>query len=589
MCYVLKRPEAEPGDWLTTVEEFRHALERVRALAAERENLAAAIDKLPIAQSRHRWLIETIPKIEAICAKLTERQPEIEQRLETADSRWQPADARYKEHQSQKPGLLVSLSTLFRAGREWHADDKELRERRKEAERKRNAAQQDAEINQGRIADAQRNVRGARKELNRRGEEIDTLQNQIEEARRRWGRHLPAGPDFTATNEAVPVERREKSSPWGDEEFSAARTDLFVAALRLHKAFIAAEAPIVWKNLRALMDILDGKSRPEPHVAVAAWQTFFLVVPVVSSAFASIDRLFSGFGRESLGWLFIDEAGQAAPQQAAGAIWRAKRTVVVGDPLQLEPVVTMSWGAQRALLHHFGVGEEWAPSRTSVQGVADRLASYGTWLPAARHDGSDRVWVGMPLRVHRRCDRPMFDICNQIAYDGLMVYGTGSRSSFCGSNVWYDVRSTQSRGHWIPAEGQVLQDVLTALRQANVPVEEIRVISPFRQVVSGAKKSYQQVFPDGEVSPDDRRKWVGTVHTMQGKEADVVILILGGNPDRPGARRWAAETPNLLNVAVSRARRRLYVIGNREAWGHLRYFDVLADSLPTQPSASALT
>ena len=71
------------------------------------------------------------------------------------------------------------------------------------------------------------------------------------------------------------------------------------------------------------------------------------------------------------------------------------------------------------------------------------------------------------------------------------------------------------------------------------------------------------------------------------KEADVVILILGGNPGRPGARRWAAETPNLLNVAVSRARRRLYVIANREAWGHLRYFDVLADSLPTEPSASA--
>lgn len=134
---VLKRLEAEPGDWLTTVAEFRQALERVRALAAERENLAAAIDKLPIAQNRHTWLTETIPKIGAICARLTERQPEIEQRLETADSRWQTADAPYKEHQSEKPGLLVSLSTLFRAGREWHADDKELRERRKDAERKR--------------------------------------------------------------------------------------------------------------------------------------------------------------------------------------------------------------------------------------------------------------------------------------------------------------------------------------------------------------------------------------------------------------------------------------------------------------------
>jgi hypothetical protein len=33
---------------------------------------------------------------------------------------------------------------------------------------------------------------------------------------------------------------------------------------------------------------------------------------------------------------------------------------------------------------------------------------------------------------------------------------------------------------------------------------------------------------------------------------------------RPGAKEWASEKPNLLNVAVSRAKRRLYIIDNRE-------------------------
>ncbi|GAA3450207.1 hypothetical protein [Dactylosporangium matsuzakiense] len=70
------------------------------------------------------------------------------------------------------------------------------------------------------------------------------------------------------------------------------------------------------------------------------------------------------------------------------------------------------------------------------------------------------------------------------------------------------------------------------------------------------------------------------MHTAQGKQADVVILVLGGNPDRPGARRWAAARPNLLNVAVSRAKRRLYAIGDREAWSAQRYFKTLAADLP---------
>ena len=98
---------------------------------------------------------------------------------------------------------------------------------------------------------------------------------------------------------------------------------------------------------------------------------------------------------------------------------------------------------------------------------------------------------------------------------------------------------------------------------------DVHVISPFRSARRGLEELLEQQFPGWGV----RRKaaferWlaksVGTVHTFQGKEAEAVVLLLGGRTQ--GAIDWAAATPNVLNVAVTRARRRLYVIGDRNAW-----------------------
>jgi superfamily I DNA and/or RNA helicase len=287
--------------------------------------------------------------------------------------------------------------------------------------------------------------------------------------------------------------------------------------------------------------------------------------------------MFSHLTAESLGWLFVDEAGQATPQNAVGALWRCRRAVVVGDPLQLEPVVTLPFRAQQSLRRDAGVAERWLPVGNSVQTLADALMSVGTYLP----DGyGGRRWVGAPLRVHRRCDDPMFTVVNRIAYDGLMLSAVGPRDELTlpkggralPDTKWLHVAGQAAERHWIPAEGECLRTMLCYLADHDYDMSQVMVIGPFRDVARGSTRIFRQ-FPGVRG---------GTIHTAQGKESDVVVLILGSDPGSPRARQWAASAPNLLNVAISRARRRLYVIGNRDAWQAQPYFADLAHLLPVR-------
>jgi superfamily I DNA and/or RNA helicase len=137
-------------------------------------------------------------------------------------------------------------------------------------------------------------------------------------------------------------------------------------------------------------------------------------------------------------------------------------------------------------------------------------------------------------------------------------------------SAWLDVRGGASDGAWVPDEGERLVALLRRLINTHqASRDDIFLISPFRDVV-------RQLRSIGDAHGLNRAR-IGTVHTTQGKEASVVIMVLGGGA--AGARDWAASKPNLLNVAVSRAKARFYVIGDRKDWSARRHFDVLSKCL----------
>ena len=173
----------------------------------------------------------------------------------------------------------------------------------------------------------------------------------------------------------------------------------------------------------------------------------------------------------------------------------------------------------------------------------------------------------------------MFDLANRIAYDGAMVYGTLAPSPVketpaCLPTGWVHA-SGRSSGNWVDSEGKVLERLLAMLDGDGVPLDSIAVITPFQDVRNQLKDRLHDKIVRG------------TIHTMQGKEAAVIILVLGGSSENGGAREWAVSKPNLLNVAVTRAKRRLYVIGDRNDWAQRKLFCEVMELLPAHPRMTA--
>ena len=319
------------------------------------------------------------------------------------------------------------------------------------------------------------------------------------------------------------------------------------------------------------------------NCTAAAYETLFLLIPVVSSTFASIQRLFKNVIEEDIiGTLIVDEAGQASPHMTIGALCRSRKAVIVGDPKQVEPVVTDD---QDLLNQTFNdeLLKDYKDKTNSVQRFADIMNPFGTYLKNAK---GEPEWVGCPLLVHRRCISPMYEISNDISYNNIMKQQTTppdeeKQQTFIAEiSQWFNVSGKEegAKRHFVKEQGdKVIKMLEIAFSKNSNP--DLFIISPFTTVEDGIKEyvnNYVKICKrDGVQSYLVQHekslnallaKNVGTVHKFQGREAAEVIFLLGcdTSEDAEPAILWVNN--NIVNVAATRAKYRFYVIGDIEAW-----------------------
>lgn len=377
---------------------------------------------------------------------------------------------------------------------------------------------------------------------------------------------------FTPLDLDISYEELQLSNPWFQEDYRIAQSELFVTALRVRKQFLYENK----KNLNAACNIWNNqKSYLENKLVIeTAWSWINMAIPVISSTFASFGRMCKNLGKNTLGHLFIDEAGQALPQAAVGAIFRSRHVMVVGDPAQIKPVLTLDPNVLGLLGKHFGVSEKYLSESASTQTLVDAVSQYGYYRDK---EMTEESWIGIPLWVHRRCQYPMFTISNKISYGNLMVQGNPKD----GKAGWYDVKG-KANNKYVEEQGEFLLEKIKEMIAENPKIVDknekdvIYVISPFSNVAYQLSQKLKKIgftrYNNGKPTN------IGTIHTFQGKEAPIVFMVLGADKQSSGAARWAVSEPNMMNVAATRAKEEFYIIGDKDLYLKTIKCDVATDT-----------
>ncbi|MCB9495289.1 MAG: AAA family ATPase [Fibrobacteria bacterium] len=242
--------------------------------------------------------------------------------------------------------------------------------------------------------------------------------------------------------------------------------------------------------------------------------------------------------------VLMDEASQVTLPLACLALLKADRWVLFGDHRQLPPVMRTRSGVELPRSSIFGrlAGRGFDTMLTETWRLGPVLSGwpsrqfYGGALEPRTEEGHERLdLVRPPRRFTEVLDPQSPRVFLSMAHEGA-----------------------RRRNE---AEAGVVADLVAEMLHCGVPAGEIAVISPFRAQAGAIRQAFKE--RSGRKLP--REIVVDTVERMQGQERDAIVVSLTTSDSRYAERM--AEfyfQPERLNVSITRARRKLVLVGSTE-------------------------
>lgn len=251
----------------------------------------------------------------------------------------------------------------------------------------------------------------------------------------------------------------------------------------------------------------------------------------------------------------IDEASQADVASCLPVLYRARRAVIIGDEMQLRPVVTLPEAKNEQLLKAYGLdGEAFRRYDFCTSSMLD--LAYDRFTAA----GGRRLL----LKDHYRCHPDIIDFSNRCFYNGCLRIRTSPDGR---PGVFLHPCEGDAHPRWVnPAEINVIEKLVARVIKAGYDHTQIGIVTPFRQQ---AEEIIKRLRVKNLFAGDSGVITVSTAHGFQGDERDVMIFSVVVAENMPkGTIQWVhdikTDSKNLLNVAVTRARRELHVVANEK-------------------------
>lgn len=294
---------------------------------------------------------------------------------------------------------------------------------------------------------------------------------------------------------------------------------------------------------------------------------------VVSGTLVGIGYRATGVVQNIFDWVIIDEAGRAASSELAVAMQAGHRVLLVGDHKQLPP--TFSEAVKTLISNKYGVSEGSSLFDSDFARVFD--STYGNR-------------VGSTLLMQYRMAPDIGELVSSCFYDGQLKTGRGAPPEYYdflpaqmrSQVTWVDTSGFGSRGHeqtsddrvdrWNPTEARVVMGLLQQLVEAEDFIafleDDLLPNEPGIGIIcmySKQRELIDKMMSEAVWLGDLRRLIkVDTVDSYQGKENRIVILSTVRN--NPALDPGFLRSPNRINVAMSRAMERLYIVGANRMW-----------------------